>query len=498
MNTSISALFVSFEAAPFAKVGGLADVAGSLPRALRRAGANVRLVIPDFQDILVEGFELEDVPIPGDWTVGIDFSPYPFRVRETRFPDGTPVWLVGGDDFFGRPGIYNAPGGEPFGDELERIVFFNKAVVELMKCLDVDVDVVHLNDYQTALIATYLRCLYGDEERLTRPALCYSIHNLAYQGVWPAERIRTMGFSPEDARYPSPFEWKGAVNLMKAGIELADRVNTVSPRYAMEIQSPEFGAGLDELLRGVSGKLRGILNGIDTEAWNPATDPHLKYHYDARKLSGKRGCKAALLKEAGISLDRLDLPVIGMVGRLVQQKGVDTILEIGDALLATDVNLVALGSGAASIEDGLRGLASRHPDRTGVKIGFDEGLAHRITAGSDIFLMPSRYEPCGLNQMYAQRYGTIPVVHEVGGLADTVSEWDPSTKTGTGFLSRSADAEALSEALGRALLAFQDRRAWAALMGNAMAMDFSWDRSAEGYLDLYAEAMDRHRGGKGA
>ncbi len=498
MDAAISALFVSFEAAPFAKVGGLADVAGSLPRALRHAGADVRLVIPDFQDISAEGFEFEDVPIPGDWTVGIDFQPFPFHVRATRFPDGTPVWLVGGDDFFGRPGIYNAPGGAPFGDELERIVFFNKAVVELMKCLEVDVDVVHLNDYQTALIAAYMRRLYGDEERLRRPAICHSIHNLAYQGVWPPERIQTMGFPLEDARYPSPFEWKEAVNLMKTGIELADMVNTVSPRYAMEIQTPEFGAGLEELLRGVSGKLRGILNGIDTKVWDPSSDPHLKYHYDARKLSGKRGCKAALLKEAGISLDRLDLPVIGMVGRLVQQKGVDLVLEIGDALCATDVNLVALGSGAAEIEGGLRELAFRHPDRVGVKIGFDEGLAHRITAGADIFLMPSRYEPCGLNQMYAQRYGTIPVVHEVGGLADTVVEWDPNSRTGTGFLFQRADAGALSEALGRALLAFQDKRAWTVMMTHAMAVDFSWDRSAEGYLELYSEAIRRHGDGKGA
>ncbi|MCA9320032.1 MAG: glycogen synthase, partial [Planctomycetes bacterium] len=354
-------------------------------------------------------------------------------------------------------------------------------------------DIVHLNDYQTALVAAYLRRLYVEEPRLAKPALVYSIHNLAYQGVFAADRLTTMGFEPALCEHPSPFEFHGNVNLMKIGIDLADVVNTVSPRYAEEIRGAEQGAGLEGLLDASADKLFGILNGIDTTIWDPATDPELPYAFHVDRMSGKRGCKAALLSEAGISLDRLDRPLFGMVGRLVAQKGVDLVLQVADELVGRDVGLIVLGSGASDLEEGLRALAARHPDRVGVRIGFDNGLAHRITAGADFFLMPSRYEPCGLNQMYAMRYGTIPIVKRTGGLADTVQHWNPVTHEGTGFLFDESEAVSMARAILSALEAYRDRAGWDQLRRNAMAQDFSWDRSAKDYINLYDEALCRHR-----
>ena len=497
MVPRIESLLVSFEAVPFAKVGGLADVAGALPQALASADVGCTLVLPRFGHIDPAAWGLDPIPIPEDWFVGIDYTHHPFRVWEGRLEGGARVLLLGDDHFFSREGIYGASDGRPFEDELERIVFFSKGVVEMAKCLDLRPDVVHLNDFQTALVAPYMRELYAHEPRFDRAASIYSIHNLAYQGVYPLDRITTVGFSPDHAAPMAPFELNGALNLAKVGIHDADMVTTVSPTYAREIMTPELGAGLDGVLRAHSGKVRGILNGIDVRAWDPATDPRLPAPYDVGDLAGKRRCKEALFARAGFDAGRIDLPTIGMVGRLVVQKGIDLLAAIAEDLFRTDVNLVLLGTGAPQYQDLFRNLAHRFSDRVGAHIGFDEDLAHLITAGADIFLMPSRYEPCGLNQMYAMRYGTPPVVHRTGGLADTVGEWDPERRAGTGFTFEPFEPQALSDALGRALTTYGDRDQWATLVRNGMTRDFGWEASARRYREVYEEAIrnrNRFRG----
>lgn len=490
MSDPIKVALVSYEAVPFAKVGGLADVAGALPDALASCDVECRLILPKFGQIDPAEYGLEPVEVPDDWFVGIDFEHHPFRVWEGELPGGAGVWFVGDDRFYGRRGIYGDENGEPFGDELRRYVFFAKGALELLKCLDWRPDVIHANDHQTALIAPYVRDLYRDEERLRSAAVVYSIHNMAYQGVYPADDLPVVGFERARFEIMGPFELNGHLNLMKAGISYADRVNTVSPTYAAEIQTPEGGCGLDGVLRHVAHKVSGILNGIDESVWNPAADALIPHAFDAGDLDGKRGCKGALLARAGISLERLDLPLIGMVGRLVPQKGIDLVAAICHDLLKTDVSLIVLGSGAAQYEELFENLAVRYPDRVGACIGFDDELAHQITAGADIFLMPSRYEPCGLNQMYSMRYGTVPVVRRTGGLADTVQEWNADTGEGTGFVFEGQDAHALADALGRAISTFQDRDQWSRIIANGMARDFGWKASARRYRDLYETAIN--------
>lgn len=498
MPDPIKVALISYEAVPFAKVGGLADVAGALPDALASCDVECRLIMPKFGEVDVDEFGLEPVDIPDDWSVGIDFEHHPLRAWEGRLPGGATVWFVGDDHFYGRRGIYNDENGHPFDDELQRYVFFAKGALELLKCLDWRPDVIHANDYQTALVAPYVRDLYADEERLRSAALVYSIHNMAYQGVYSADDLPVVGFGKERFETMGPFELDGNLNLMKSGIWYADRVNTVSPTYAAEIQTAAGGCGLEGVLQHFSHKVSGILNGIDDSVWNPATDELIPHHFDADDLDGKRGCKGALLARAGLSLDRLDFPLVGMVGRLVTQKGIDLVAAITHDLLKTDVSLIVLGSGHSEYEDLFRKLASWYPDRVGACIGFDNELAHQITAGADIFLMPSRYEPCGLNQLYSMRYGTVPVVRRTGGLADTVIEWDQESGEGTGFLFDGVAAADLANALGRAISAFQDRDQWSRIVANGMTRDFGWNASARRYRELYEQAISDRATGRAA
>lgn len=490
MKSIIRCVFVTYEAVPFAKVGGLADVAGALPDALRKVDCDTTLIMPYFGGLKTDGYELEEVPIPDDWYIGIDYVHHPFKVWRTELAGGTVVYFLGDDHFYAREGIYNDPDGKPFDDELARYIFFAKGAVELIKCLDLNPDVIHINDYQTAIIAAYVRETYADEHALRNAALVYSVHNLAYQGVYGANSLTTMGFDPERCKPFDPFECHNAVNLMKLGIHFSDQVNTVSPTYAQEIMSAECGAGLEGVLSYFSDKVRGILNGIDEEIWNPETDPLIPYRFSSAKLSGKRGCKGALLKKAGISLDRLNAPLIGMVGRLVAQKGLDIIAPVFDDLISMGASIIVLGSGAQEYEDFLSRKAKEHPDCVAASIGFDNELAHQITAASDFFLMPSRYEPCGLNQMYAMRYGTIPIVRRTGGLADTVVEWRSNDGVGTGFSFEGFEPAELASAVFRAIQAWKDEKQRAYLVQNCMASDFSWHKSAEGYRAMYDDAIE--------
>ena len=494
MAKRLSAFYVSFEAVPFAKVGGLADVAGALPRALAEVDVDATLVVPRFGHLAPESYGLTPSAVPSDWSVGICWQPHPFRAWEGRLPNGLRVVMIGDDRFFGRYGIYNDESGRPFADELERYVFFSKAVVEFMKCRGIALDIVHVNDYHTAPIAAYLRALYPHEPIFRDAAVIYSIHNMAHQGAYAMGGLETIGFDPAIHGRPyGPWEVHGSINLMKAGIHYADIVNTVSPSYAREIMTPAGGVGLDEHLRRFQDKVHGILNGIDVSVWHPSVDRLLPERYDRHHLGGKARAKAELFKRARLSSERLHMPLIGMVGRLVAQKGVDLALGAFDALLGTDVNLIALGSGTDEYENGLKWFGGKYPDRCGVSIGFDNELAHLITAASDIFLMPSRYEPCGLNQMYALAYGAAPVVRRTGGLADTVQEWNPWTGEGTGFLFDEPTVEGLSQALGRAIGTYWRKESWQKLIANGMSQDHSWRRSAGEYRRIYELAIENRR-----
>jgi starch synthase len=491
MSERMETLLISYEAVPFAKVGGLADVAGALPDALASVGINCRLVIPRFGQIDPEAFGLEEVSLPGDWSVGIDFVSHPFRAWRGQTPGGAEVWLLGDDYFYDREGIYQDAAGDPFPDDLERLVFFAKGVLELAKCLEWRPRVIHANDYQTALSLAYIRETYAHEDAFRDAGLVYSIHNLAYQGIQPANRLSTLGISSDYMGPLGAFEFHGNVNLMKVGIHYADLVHTVSPTYAREILGSEQGAGLEGFLKVHEGKLRGILNGIDEEIWNPVTDTKIPVRFDVDDLEGKRAMKVALLERMGLDPARADWPLVGCIGRLVAQKGVELILGVLEDLLQTDALFVGLGSGARDYEKALQIFQERHPDRCAVEIGFDDELAHWITAGADIFLMPSRYEPCGLNQMYAQRYGTIPVVRRTGGLADTVLGWNSETQQGTGFLFDSPSVSALGEALGLAIQAWSDPESRAQLCRNAMTQEFGWPHRAAEYRRLYEDALRR-------
>jgi starch synthase len=467
-------LFVCSELAPWSKTGGLADVARALPQALAARGHAVSVVSPRYGgiDAAAHGFALVEraLRIRGEATS--------LWVKEGR-PD---VYLVENERFFGsRRGLYGE-GGHDYGDNAERFAYLSRAALALPAAMGKRPAVVHANDWQTGLCPFLLRHEHAEDPALARARTVFTIHNLAYQGIFPKQVVPFLGL-PWDAVSFEAMELHDRLNFMKAGLTFADALATVSPTYAREILTPEGGAGLDPVLRRRRADLHGILNGIDVLEWDPARDPRLPAHYSARDLSGKAVDKAALQRELGLPV-RADLPLVGMVSRLADQKGIDLVVAALPDLLAREVQLAVLGTGSHAYEDAFRRAAAARPDRLATRIGFDEALAHRIEAGADLFLMPSRYEPCGLTQMYSLRYGTPPVVRAVGGLEDTVEDFDGWTR-GTGFKFREYAPHALLLAVRRALEAYRDRRGWRALVLRGMAQDFSWDRSARSYEAVY-------------
>jgi starch synthase len=410
------------------------------------------------------------------------------------------VAFVGGR-FFDRDGIYTDPRtGSDFEDQVGRWVFFCRAALAALAERGASPDILHLNDYHTALAAAYARI--PADGFYARTATFFSIHNLGYQGLFKPQAFAVTGLPDAYMEPMGPLEFFGAMNLMKAGLVLSDGLATVSPNYAREIQeSEEHGRGLQGVLRARQEDLIGILNGIDPVAWNPAADPLVAAPFDADDLRGKAVCKRDLLERAGLPHDPAT-PVFGSIGRLVGQKGFDLVLQALPALLPTGLQCVVLGSGQPEYETALQDLARRYPRQVAVSLAFDDGLAHAIEAGSDFFLMPSRYEPCGLNQMYSLRYGTVPIVRRTGGLADTVRDWDPRSGEGTGFLFGPYDAGAFVTAIRRALAVYRDAAAMLQLRRNGMAEDFSWRRSAAKYLAAYERAHERReavqRGATGA
>jgi starch synthase len=493
----VNILLATTEAVPFAKTGGLGDVAGALPNELARLGHQVSVVMPAFRHIYQPGRAIEgidahfDIPVGGKSVRG--------RVLKSMLPgDTVPVYFIDQPTYFDRETLYGE-GGKDYNDNCERFVFFSRAVLELIRLLKLQVDVVHANDWQTGLVPAYLATEYREKSpEHEKIASVLTIHNMAYQGrFWHWDMLLTgLDWSHFNWR---ELEFYGDINLLKAGIVYADEINTVSPRYAQEIQTAEHGCGLEGVLQGRSHRLRGIINGIDENEWNPATDPHIARHYNAHSWGdGKQSCKASLQKELHLSPD-LRAPVIGMVGRLASQKGWDLIVPLIERWIDhADVQWAILGSGDPIYQAQLQALAAKHPGKIGVRLEFSNALAHRIEAGSDIFLMPSRYEPCGLNQLYSLRYGTVPVVHKTGGLADTIVNLTPETKasrTATGFAFDLYHVDSLADSLHFALECYRhDPQTWGQLIETGIRQDWTWTRSAREYVTLYEDAIRRKLG----
>jgi len=478
-------LFAASEAAPFARTGGLGDVAGALPKALARLGHDIRLIMPLYRSIDVERYRLSAVASG----IGVPAASGSGKVDilEGWLPSGVRVYFVRHDPSFNRDGLYQAPSGEDYPDNAERFALFCRATLEACRALGFQPDVVHVHDWQTALIPVYLKTLLPGDSFLEGIATVFTIHNLGYQGLFAPEILPRLGLQSE-LFTPAGIEFYGKVSLLKAGLLFADLLTTVSARYSREIQTPELGHGLDGVLRQRSGDLFGILNGIDPEEWNPAIDPHIAAHYTAADLSGKARCKQDLQQRLRLPV-RADVPLLGVISRLAEQKGLDLLGDILDALMALDMQLVLLGSGEKGLEAAFLEAAAKHPSKLGVEIGFDTPLSHQIEAGADLFLMPSRYEPCGLNQMYSLAYGTIPVVRATGGLDDTIVTFDPETGRGNGFKFEEATAAALLQSIMQALALFSQKAHWGRVVANAMAGNFTWDRSAREYEQLYRRLL---------
>ena len=484
----MNVLMVAAECVPFAKAGGLGDVLGALPAALEALGVSVTVAIPRHRGIDIHKFCFEPVPVPGDGGIRIGFEELPYDIHRSKLPGSSvDVFLIGNDRFFDRPGIYfDTSTGQDYGDQADRWIFFQRAVMEFFANASGPIDILHCHDHQTGLMPAYLQRFYRGAPSLAGTRSMFTIHNLGYQGWFPRLVVLRAGFNEADFYPLSPFEFYGTMNFMKVGITHADLITTVSPTYAVEIQqSTEIAYGMEGVLRERRDALLGILNGIDDQLWNPAKDSLIPATYTTFNPAGKLEDKRALLRKFELDPPHSDWPVIAMISRLEAQKGFDLVVTILDDLLAKDVYFTLLGSGNKDIEYHLRSVINRHRQKAGMRFEFDNGSAHLVEAGADIFLMPSKYEPCGLNQMYSLRYGTVPVVRKTGGLADTVREYDPSTGEGNGFVFTDYDPQQLKAAIERALALWPDRPKWRQLMQNGMKLDLSWKKSASQYLKAY-------------
>jgi starch synthase len=473
-------LMVASEMTPFSKTGGLGDVTAALPRALVRLGHQVDVVVPRYR-----GTPLDDgSPAPLRVTVGKEV--HDASVSETVVA-GVRTVLLHHPGFFDRPGLYGE-GAEDYSDNAERFAFLARGALDWAASQQEPYDVVHTHDWQTGLVPVLLRQMFASDRQLGRALTVHTIHNLAYQGLFDASWLPRLGLGWGMFR-PDGLEYWGQVSYLKGGIMFGNQITTVSRRYAREIQTPEFGCGFDGLLRSRAADLTGIVNGIDYDEWNPLHDRYLTEPFDASTLDRKQATKRSLLEVFRmLSAETLVRPLIGLVSRLVDQKGFDLIASLADDLPHLQATFILLGTGDRRYEELWSKLAAAHPRQIGVRIGFDEALAHQIEGGADLFLMPSRFEPCGLNQMYSSRYGTLPIVRAVGGLADTVENLDRATGGGTGFMFEAYSAEALLGTIKWALETFENKLIWRGMQTAGMARDFSWDASAREYVKVYGGA----------
>jgi len=475
-DNNLKVLIVSSEAIPYAKSGGLGDVAGSLPKELLKRGVDVRVVLPGYKTI--GEARLKGAEHIGSYDITLGWRKQSASALKTDA--APPVYLIQNDYYFGRDGYYG------YGDDYERFAFFSKAAIELLALIGFRADIIHINDWQTGLLPVYLKDSYARFLFFSEMKTLFTVHNLQYQGSFGKDVLNSIDLNSGYAN-PDKLEFHGNINYMKAGLTYSDAVNTVSSTYMSEIQTSDYGYGMDGILRSINNRLFGITNGIDTDINNPETDKNIYETYSARQLDKKVMNKLGL--QAHLKLpERPDVPVFSIISRLVDQKGLDLVAGIMDELMQKDVQLVVLGTGDGKFEHMFYHLQEKYPDKVSANILFDAQLSQKIYAGSDIFLMPSLFEPCGLGQMISMRYGAVPIVRETGGLADTVKHFDG--KNGTGFVFKDYLLSGLMWAINAALDVYYDKKLWAALVKNAMAADNSWKKSAGEYLKLYKRLIN--------
>jgi starch synthase len=479
-------LFASPEVFPFAKTGGLADVAGALPKALQKLGIDVRIIMPKYKGIEEKGFPItytgQQISCP------ISQRLIAAEIAETRY-NGLIVYLIDKDEYYYRDNLYATQDGD-YIDNAERFTFFSKAILQAVKATGFIPDCIHCNDWQSALVPVFLKTHHAQDPTLSKIATLLTIHNLGYQGLfWHLDwHLLNIGWEYFTA---DSLEYYGKINFLKGGIVFTDVLNTVSKKYSEEIQTPEFGLGLDGILRTRKEDLYGIVNGIDYDDWSPQKDPYLPTRYGPDTVEQKKACKAELQKALGLPLDDAR-PVISSISRLTDQKGFDLIADGFDRLVSLGVQYVLLGTGERKYHELFVRLAERYNDALYVKIAYDNALAHLMEAGSDMFLMPSRYEPCGLNQIYSLKYGTVPIVRAVGGLDDTIEDELEHPESRTGFKFSDYTVDAMIGAIERAIEVYRDPGEWALLVKRCMDQDFSWEKSAQEYTMLYQRAVQRH------
>jgi starch synthase len=489
MNHPLRVLFATPEAVPFAKTGGLADVAGALPKYLQSLGCDLKLVMPYYRMVKKTGVPIRrlgeemEVTVGGE-TIQVD-------LYQGQLDQEIPIYFIGREEFYDREYLYGTPKGDYF-DNAERFIFFSKAALLLCRTLGFSPDIIHHHEWQTGLIPAYLKSIHREDPLFSHTGVVFTIHNIAYQGLFRKEKFWLTGL-PQEMYNPEGIEFWERINLMKAGIVYTDVINTVSQKYSEEIQTPEFGYGLEGILSKRKEDLFGIINGVDYKEWDPSHDAHLTARYDLKDLSGKRACKKDLLKELRLPPSLEKVPLLGMISRLADQKGFDLLAEILEELFTLDVGFVLLGTGEQKYHDLFQQVARKYPQKAGIRIAYDDRLAHKIEAGADFFLMPSKYEPCGLNQIYSLKYGTIPIVRATGGLDDTIVNYDPITGTGNGFKFSRYDAKEFLNQIKAAISFFSQPKHWKQLLQNAMTADFSWQRSAEAYLQLYRKALRKRK-----
>ncbi len=486
-------LFASSEVVPFAKTGGLADVSGALPKQLKQLGHDVRIIMPKYNSIRDNKFRLREVIRLRDIEVALGDEIHQVSIKSAFIPDTkVQVYFVEHPGFFNRDSLYTDPKtGEAYTDNDARYILFSRGVLEISKILYWQPEIIHCNDWQTALIPLYLKTLYRDDPFFSETKTVLSIHNLGYQGLFPPTALDLAGL-PQSMFYPlSPIEYYGSFSFLKAGIEYSDVITTVSETYAREIQSdPEYGYGLEGVLQSRTENLFGILNGIDDTEWNPSLDKLIARKYSKEDPAGKEDNKKALLDQCGLKYDP-KTPVIGIISRLADQKGFDLIAAVLEKIAALKMQMVVLGTGEEKYHRLFQTAAERHPNKFSIHLTFNNQLAHQIEAGADLFLMPSRYEPCGLNQMYSFMYGTVPIVRATGGLADTVSDVTKHPESGTGFVFEAYEAGQMLDAIKRALHHYGNQAEWRELRARGMSQDFSWQKSARKYVETYELALKK-------
>jgi len=483
------ALFVSSEVVPYAKTGGLADVSGALPACLRSLGCDVRVITPFYRATRTAGYRNHVVAKNLEVLVGNTM--HSGDILSTEHNQRVPVYLVRCDHFYDRDGLYGINQYD-YHDNAERFIFFTRCSLEACKHLQFVPDVIHCHDWQTGLLSAYVRDNDKAEGFFDRTATIFTIHNIAYQGIFPRKAF-DLTTLPKGFFDVSGLEYWGNMSMLKAGLVYSDLVTTVSTRYCHEIQTEEYGCGMEGVLSARGNDLYGVLNGADYAEWNPAHDRYIANSYSIENLGGKSDCKRDLLQAFQLPSRLMEKPVFGCISRLVDQKGCDLIAEILEPLMRLDVGFVLLGTGDDTYQRIFRAAGKKYPQKAGIRIGYDNALAHKIEAGCDMFLMPSRFEPCGLNQIYSLKYGCIPIVRATGGLDDTVDDYDLSAAEGNGFKFKQYSAAALLATIRRSLRLYQEKTEWQQLMKRCMQSDFSWDRSAQTYVELYQLAMHKRR-----